>query len=188
MIYLPGSADGYEGVICTDDDHGYDYLIEIDGTVCGDSWRPVPVSRYVEGRDNQPADFPWLSGHSLAMRRSAVDALRDMLEEGGEILPLATDDGVDLFNFNCTRVIDALDHERSEFWYFDDGRIMFIEAAAFHDSMVRDVDFFKLPTMRVNNIYVGERFIERVREAGLVGLTFELAWSPERGAVKRRLW
>jgi 2-phospho-L-lactate transferase/gluconeogenesis factor (CofD/UPF0052 family) len=31
------------------------------------------------------------------MRRSAVDALRDILDVNGEVLPLSTDDGVELF-------------------------------------------------------------------------------------------
>ena len=53
--------------------------------------------------------------------------------------------------------------------------------------MVRDVPFFKLP-YRVSPIFVGESFIERVQEAGLVGLEVILDWSPEGGAVRRRLW
>ena len=187
MIYLPRPADGYEGALCVDED-GDEYLVQTDGKACADTWRPVRVRRFSEGRDNQPADFPWLGGNALAMRRSAVEALADIFEEGCEILPLATDDDVELFVLNVTRVIDALDMERSTIRRLPDGGMIYlIEAAAFHEHMVRDVDFFKLPTERVNNVFVGERFIERVRAAGLGGLKFEFSWSPERGAVKRRL-
>ena len=189
MIFRMMPPDGYEGVICMDDDHGYEYVKEMDGKSCADHWHPVPVKRYTEGEDNRPSDFPWLVSHALVMRRRAVDALRDMFEAGGEILPLATDDDVELFLLNVTRVIDALDLASSQVWRFPgSGRIGSIDAAAFHEPLVRDVDFFKLPILRANEIFVGERFIERVQAAGLVGLAFELAWSPERGAIKQRLW
>lgn len=63
----------------------------------------------VEGASEcKPSDFPWLIDQALAMRRAAVDALQDMLSSHGEVLPLASDDGVELFVLN-TIVIDALD-------------------------------------------------------------------------------
>jgi hypothetical protein len=123
----------------------------------------------------------------LIMRAGAVDALSDMLEAGGEILPLATDDGVELWALNVTRVIDALDEEHSILRRFPDGRIMFIAAPAFHEPLVRDVDFFKLP-LHSSEIFFGECFIERVRAARLTGLKFNPVWSAEGGPIKRRLW
>jgi hypothetical protein len=42
----------------------------------------------------KPSDFPWLGGHALILRTTAVEALRDLLEANGE-LPLATADGVE---------------------------------------------------------------------------------------------
>ena len=189
MIFRPGPAGGYEWVKCVDGDHGNQYIKDVDGKSCANRWRPVPVERFFADGDDQLADFPWLISHTLVMRRRAVDALRDVLEAGGEILPLATDDGVELFLLNVTRVIDALDLAKSQVWRFpESGRIYFLETAAFHEHLVRDVDFFKLSIAPPNEIFVGERFVERVQAAGLVGLSFELAWSPERGPVKQRLW
>ena len=122
------------------------------------------------------------------MRTRAVVALRDMLEESGEILPLATDDGVQLFLLNVTRVLDALDEERSIIECFPDSdRIMFLKAAAFHEDKVRGVPLFKLPHYG-SQIFAGESFRQRVLESDLEGLAFDLAWSPEGGAVRKMLW
>jgi hypothetical protein len=187
VIYDPMPADRYEGVNCVDDD-GFRLLADFDGTSRAATWSPLPVQRYSDRRNKKPADFPWLGGHVLIMRRRAVDALADMLEAGGEILPLATNDGVDLYLLNVTRVIDALDEERSTLLRLpDSGKVILITAPAFHEPLVRGVDFFKLPR-HANRIFVGERFVERVHAAGLVGVEFRLAWSPEGGPIKRRLW
>jgi hypothetical protein len=42
--------------------------------------------------------------------------------------------------------------------------------------------------MHAGEIYLGERFVDRVRAAGLTGMDFELVWSLDGGPVKRRLW
>ena len=189
MIHRISCPERYEWVGCVDGDD-YEIFRTFDGSSRASTWRPVRM-KWIKsdgGRRFKSSDFPWLGTHVLIMRRRAVDALSDMLEAGGEILPLATDDGVELFVLNVTRVLDVLDEEHSTIDRFEDsGQIMFIEAAAFHEDLVRGVDFFKLPG-RACGIFVGERFIERVRAAGLVGLDFPLAWSPEGGPVKRRLW
>lgn len=189
MIYDPIGADLYEGVACVDE---ADHLIfsTFDGTPRAPNWRPVLMERYASDIDggNKPSDFPWMGCLPLIMRRRAVFALRDMLEAGGEILPLATNDGVDLFVLNVTRVIDALDEERSDLTRFpDSNKIMAVWAPAFHEPMIRGVDFFKLP-MRSSCLLVGDYFVERVREAGLEGLDFTPVWSPETGPIRRRPW
>ena len=100
--------------------------------------------------------------------------------------PLATGDDVPLFILNVTRVIDALDEDRADVLRFPDGRIAYLNAPAFHADKVRDVDFFKLAGRR-SEIFVGERFVARVREAKLVGLEFSPVWSPAGGPIRRRL-
>jgi hypothetical protein len=60
---------------------------------------------------------------------------------------------------------------------------MLIKAAAFREHVVRDVDFFQLRQPRV--LYVGDRFVDRVHAAGLVGLSFVPVWSPERGPIPK---
>ena len=182
-FYIATPNEKYETVNCV---HEH---FDFDGSSRADSWQPVLVERNVKwnrGRYDLPADMASMTaGDGISLRRSAVEALRDLLEEHGEILPLATEDGVELFAWNITRVIDALDVERSNISRFSDGGIMFVNAPAFHEPMVRSVAYFKLP-LRCTRIYLGQRFVDRVEAAGLTGLDFEPVWSPETGPIKRK--
>jgi uncharacterized protein DUF1629 len=156
----------------------YDVFWSFDGTSRRDGWKPIRVKRVRADWDRacRPADFPWLGSDTLVMRRSAVDALRDMLDAHGELLPLETEDGIELYAFNV-RAIDALDKERSSLIYFPDGeRIMDIRKHVFIPSTIQGVDMFRLP-MRASSTYLSERFVQRVQAAHLKGLTFTAVWS-----------
>ena len=52
----------------------------------------------------------------------------------------------------------------------------------YNEHLVRDVDVFRLPHLG-SYTFVGDRFVERVRASGLVGLDFEPRWSAEGGPV-----
>lgn len=176
-IYEPLVADGYEWVNTVRDDD-YEIFLQFDGTPKASSWKPVAVRR-VRADERRPfkrSDFPWLAGCALVMRRSAVDALRDMLDATGELLPLSTDDGVELFVLNA-RTIDAMDEAASSvIKYPGTDRIMRIKSIAFEASRIEGIDLFRLPH-RASATYVSSRFVERVQEAGLRGLSFEKVWS-----------
>jgi hypothetical protein len=122
----------------------------------------------------KPSDFPWLGSDVLVMRPRAVLALRPMLEAHGEILPLATDDDVKLFALNVTRVLDALDQEKSSILRIPGtNRIMDIKKAVFRDELLQGVDIFRLPH-RASPTYVSQRFVDAVAAAGLEGLEFKV--------------
>jgi hypothetical protein len=85
-----------------------------------------------------------------------VEALQDMLEAHGEILPLASEDAVELFAFNC-RMMDALDETLSSIIRFPaSNRIMFVQKPIFIQSMIEKVDLFR-PRYRASPTYVSER-------------------------------
>jgi hypothetical protein len=176
-IYVPHSTEEFECVNAIDDE-SYEVFRQFDGKPRTSIWKPVAVRR-VRGDVRwgfEPSDFPWLGGHALIMRRSAVRALRDILDANGEVLPLSTDDGVELFVLNA-RVIDALDEPNSVLWKFPEtNRIMYIEKVAFVSRLIEGVDLFRLPH-RASTTYVSERFVERVKTAGLRGLVFNKVWS-----------
>lgn len=178
-IYEPLVAEGYEWVNCYDDSD-YEVFLGFDGSPRAGQWRPVKVRR-VRANEKQkfiPSDFPWLGADALVMRRRAVDALWDILVAHGEVLPLATDDNVELFVFNA-RIVDALDEARSAVMRFPGtNRIMDITQAAFIEPKVRGLDIFRLPH-RASSTYVSERFVDRVKTTGLVGLDFNQVWSSE---------
>lgn len=177
IIYEPLVAEGYEWINACDD-HDYETFLALNGQPRAATWKPVNVRR-VRADDRQafrPSDFPWLGSHALIMRRTAVEALRDVLDRHGEVLPLHTEDGVELFVFNA-QVIDALDEAHSSITKFPGtDRIMQITRVAFRPLSVRGVDIFRLPH-RASATYVGARFVERVNAACLRGLEFLPVWS-----------
>ena len=150
----------------------YEILSSLDGTPCLSVWRPLKAERVKddETQEGRASDFPWMACN-LVMRQKAVDALRDILKKSGEILPLATDDGVELYLLNVHGV-DALDEEKSSIVRYEkSGKIMLITKAVFFDNALEGVDIFRLPH-KGGQIYVSEVFVERVRTAGLVGIDF----------------
>lgn len=151
----------------------YETFITFDGHPRNENWNPIAVQRLrpFETSECKPSDSPLADRPSSCHAQSAVDAVRDILNSHGEILPLASGDRVELFVFNAI-VIDALDEAHSVIVRFPNSdRIMAIEKAAFRSSAVHNTDIFRLrhgssPT------YVSERFVNRVDAAKLQGLRF----------------
>ena len=178
-IFEPMVREGYEWVNCVEQS-GYEVFASFDGSIRSADWEPIFVRRVRadEHHDFKPSDFPWLGSDALVMRRKAIEVLRDILETHGEVLPLKTDDGIELFAFNV-RVVDALDETQSSIMKFPGtNRIMRIQKVAFIASAVQGVDAFRLPH-RASSTYVSQRFVDRVTAAGLVGLEFKKVWSSE---------
>lgn len=176
-IYEPLVADGYEWINCCNDED-YEVFLDFNGSRRAEQWRAVDVRRVRadSAQEFRPSDFPWLGAHALVMRARAVEVLHDMLNAYGEILPLCTGDGVELWVFNAS-VVCALDESRSEIVRFPDGsRIMRIRKVSFVESAVRDVDIFRLPH-RASSTYVSQGFVDRCLASGLVGLEFKKVWN-----------
>lgn len=178
VIFQPIVADDYEWINCVRPEDDYEIFAAFDGSPRAAEWEPVMVRRVRADKRHgfKPSDFPWNGSHALIMRKKAVDALRDLLESAGEILPLSTEDDTELFVLNVTRVLDAIDEGGSQIQRFpDSGRIMRIESIAFKESVVKGVDLFRLPH-RMSATYASERFVIAVEKAGLVGLEFDKVW------------
>lgn len=175
--YEPLVAEGYEWVNCCDDSD-YEVFLTLDGSSQAAQWQPIKVRRVRadDRQDFKPSDFPWLGAHALVLRRKAVDVLREVLDAHGEVLPLVTEDATELLVFNA-RAVAALDEERSKIMSFPGtNRIMRIVKLALAESALRGVDLFRLPH-RASSTYVSQRFVDRVSDAGLVGLEFKKVWS-----------
>ncbi|KUM27743.1 hypothetical protein AU467_15240 [Mesorhizobium loti] len=168
-IYEFAVVEGQEWVLPVDDSY-YEVFFSLDGTPLG-SWEP-PVMRRVSEGDPVYSDFPWLGEHAPLLRKPAVDALEAPLLAYGELVPLR---GEKVWLFNVTKVIDALDKERSEIVYFDNGDILAIEQYAFDVDKVGTAEVFKLP-MRASPVFVNDVFVDRVRKAGLRTVSFKQRW------------
>lgn len=171
MFYKVRAAEGYEWINAIDAED-YETLMFRPEKLAGKRWNPVKVRRVTTdmGREFKPSDFPWL-GSALIMRQRAADELRDLWDANGELLPLESEDDVQLHVFNC-RIVDALDEARSSVMRFPStNRIMYIEKPVFREGMVAGIDLFRLPLHSAT--YVGETFLQRYTKAGLTGLSFQ---------------
>ena len=162
--------------------HGYDDD-EVLRNLCGaprqPDWKPILVKRDRPTRRGacKEADIPY--DHSvLVLRPHAVEALQDILDAHGEVLPLATNDGVELYVFNPRFVLDALDRERSEIEQIPESTGIWIRKYVFIESAIRDVDIFRLP-YSYRHPYFSDRFVDRVKKAQLKGTDFIKLWSSE---------
>jgi hypothetical protein len=178
-IYARLNAKGYEIVNAT---NGYDddeALRHLHGPSRKQDWKPILVQRDrpTRRRASKVADLPFRLS-ALIMRRSAVDALQDILETHGEVLPLATEDNIELFVFNPRFVIDAIDKERSICEHYPEAGLILIRTHVFIESMIRDVDIFYGP-YGTGEIYFSDRFVERVKKAKLKGTEFIKLWSSD---------
>jgi hypothetical protein len=127
----------------------------------------------INKRSKQPVfDFPWLLGGGLCFREKVAEVLKDMLEKYGELLPLITEEGENLYVHNTSVLPNALDEERTEFLHIPGiDRVMGITKAVFRENIVRGVDMFRVPPM-LNVIYVSDRFVDLVNKHNLKGIKF----------------
>jgi hypothetical protein len=101
------------------------------------------------------------------------------LTQYGELLPLLSDGGAEMWVFNITSVVDALDEERSSLVRFPDQthRIMKIRTHAFRSDVLNGVGMFKIPQLLRGTVYVNDEVAGAIRDSGLTGLDFQPVWS-----------
>jgi hypothetical protein len=173
------SSTGYEILHCVDRE-GWGIFTKLDDKPVSTSWKPLRVRR-VRGSLREgfrASDSPYYGTEILIFRRSAVNALRDMLDTHGELLPLDDEGGVELWAFH-PRTIDALDQEKTQGSRLPDGRIELPRIHVFLPEKVEGVDIFKRAAPRAGGIYLSERFLQRWKQAKLKGLDFYLIWDSE---------
>jgi uncharacterized protein DUF1629 len=137
-------------------------------------WIPVSVEADVGKGGSLPAsDFPsLLVGHMPLFSQRAVDALGEMLRPNGQLLPLDYGSGA-YYAYNVTKLLDALDEERSEIVRFPTGRIMDIKRYAFIRGQLEEgLTIFKLLPTPLLRVFVTGKFVEAVERAGLTGFKF----------------
>jgi YD repeat-containing protein len=171
---------GYEVLECVDNDAWFDILLALDGSSRAANWKPFRVRRVGKARKRpfRPSDSPYEGTYALFFRRSAVDALRDILDAHGELLPLEDEGGVELFLYN-PRAIEALDQVLSIGSRDENGKLESASRPVFIPSVVEGVDIFKLAVPRAGTIYVSDRFVQRWKQAKLEGLDFKVVWDSD---------
>ena len=176
-VYLPEPASDAE--LCLPEKESDFFALDdsLAGRPIGEAWQspPMKLIQKDRGRKLARSDSPWLGSSSLVFRDKAVDGLQSLLTESGEVLPLSSSEP-GLFIFHVTRIVDALDEEGSEVSRLSSGRIMSIERYKFRADVIAGLELFKITSLKSSPIFVGEHFVERWRELGLVGLDFQQIW------------
>ena len=174
---LKAIPDQFEVLVFASNAESKMSLALLDAKSLSADWKAPEVKalRDENHRERPAADYPLLVGMTVFSRR-AVDALRDLLEANGEILPLRGNEG-DYFAYNVTHVINALNEGSSDLKRFKDGGVMRIDRYEFLPQLVHTATIFKIPEQR-GRIYVTDKFVQRVKDLELTGFEFEHVWSP----------
>ncbi len=178
IIYKATQATGYEIVNPKSNDDRR-VLADFNGTSRKGGWKPVHVRRDRASKRQafKPADLAFW-GDDLIMRHSGLEALRDVFEAHGELLPLATDDGVDLWACNVLGVLNAHDLAHSDIRPCEVTGAALIYEHAFLPAVIGDAEMFRT-SVDPRRVYFTDRFVERVKKLKLKGTDFVPLWSSE---------
>lgn len=177
VYMLDADGDSYRGIYFYDEDSILGFTERFDGAPMKNSWTGKELFKYVP-RYLPKGDTPSFHASIPVFNARAVEVLADLLEPNGELLPIRCQ-GEDLFLFNVTRLVDALDEENSRLERFDDGRIWDIKLYSFFREKLVTEAVFKLPQITSSWVYATGPFVERVQAAGLRGFDFPLVWSSD---------
>lgn len=123
-----------------------------------------------------PNDFPTFSTGIPMFSERAVEALRDLLEPSGELLPVITDKGL-IYVLNITTVVEALDMDRSELsWTATDADwASNVWVFEFDPDRLTNAPIFRLRECP-NWWCVSDVVLNRALAAGLKGMAFYKIW------------
>jgi hypothetical protein len=178
-IYNPVGKDGFEELLPTDDS-GYQVVREqlYTGRPARDVWKPVEMKLFrtsERGKKLRESDAPFAGMDVLFLRKTAADALRDILRDDCEILPVrcAEDDFVVL---NPLVAVDALDEVKSQIHRSPSGVIMDIREHVLDPRRLPKSAIFLLSTTPVSATYVTDEFVAAWKSHELRGLDFDVVW------------
>lgn len=149
------------------------------GVPIKESWEQILVEIYQGGEES---DFPdGLLSPPIFSERT-VQKLGEFLDGNDvELLPLHTIKNKKYYAVNVLKVLDCIDGDRSEVKRFRSGEIMKYKKYAFKEDQVKGQDIFKLvdheeKKIFSTQIFVSDRFRDKVKESGLTGFDFIKVW------------
>jgi hypothetical protein len=151
-----------------------------DGTSRIEGWAAPKVQWIIENsRDAERSitDCPNLTPGVPALSAQAVLALKQLLAEAGELLPL--DHGSHkYFALNVTKVLSALDETRSTIIRFpSSAQIMTVKTFAFFEEILSGSAVFKESELARSAVFCTDAFVQAVAAANLSGFKFKRVWS-----------
>lgn len=150
-------------------------------------WTPNRLSDvwcapHVRGFVTPFCDFPGQGNYVPIFSELAVNALRDLLEPNGELLPVHTIFGT-YFAFNILIKSTALDIEASDVDFpvdIEKETAFGIDRFVFKEAKVKEHAIFRIREFPIA-VMVTDEFKNRVESAGLLGLEFAKLWPLPEG-------
>lgn len=162
-------------------ENGYTYeeMMSFDGRSHKDDWTPRKVVPNINPKKNPKfGDYSSCMG-TLVFSQRAIEKLYDLIKDDVEILPLECDYG-EFSIINVTTILDAIDHENSEYEYIEGTRkIMYFKKYVFFEDVVKGHDIFTITDKKGTYFFVSDGFVQTVERSKLKGFRFELAWDSE---------
>ena len=154
----------------------WEHFPRFDGRPMAGGWTSPPVKALTETQVDRRlpwCDFPSLSGSMPIFSKNALDALLPLIKDCGEIYRLDFPER-EYFLFNVTRIVDALDLERSEIKWFscEPKKILNVRKHVLKEAMVGEVPIFRLRHYSVSRFYVTDVFRDWVERHELTGFLF----------------
>lgn len=146
-----------------------------DGRPMAGGWTCPPVKALNETKADRElpwCDYPSLSGSMPIFSRNALSALLPLVKDCGEVHKVDFPER-EYFLFNVTRIVDAIDLERSKLSWLEEGRrIMFLDKAVLRGSDVGNTPIFRLHYFSVSSFFVTDVFRDWVDRNELTGFLF----------------
>ena len=143
-----------------------------------ETWKSISVS--CDATMGGAGDFPSLYGNIPVFSYRAWEALRPLIENFVEALPIKYPSGQLYYAINVLNIIDVLDRDRAELKLFPNGKVMRVARYSFNDGALRGQHVFKIPDTSGIELFVSSEFKKCVELQKLKGLIFQQVWPPPK--------
>lgn len=120
---------------------------------------------------------------ALFVSERARDALKDLLENNGEFLPVYCEKVPNIVAFHTTRLLDPLNKENCKFSYLGEGDSRRPVRVREYDFIGEKITSSIFRIKEDSGIFVTDEFVETVRQNELKGFGFRKLWNSEQGRV-----
>jgi hypothetical protein len=170
IFELQADSNNYRGL--TDISHDASNMSVTDNTNLNRvsaTWEPLKLKFSGKGK---VGDCPSFLFFLPIFSEKAISSLNHLMFESVEYLPVICPGKVKYFAVNVLKVVDCIDHSKSDAIRFDDGRVMKFKKYAFKKELLQGAHIFKIPDFLFSRIFVSEEFVNKANESGLLGFDF----------------
>lgn len=169
-------------------DERYGNFPRRDGTPEFETWEPQHLWYHPLDfqEDKGIANFPSWGGVTICDAKAKA-IMQELIDDCVEFLPLIFHKGThpgayvttttsygEYYVINPVKILDCLDHQRSEFSYF--GPLRKIDKYVFKPDCIGETPIFILPISKRTKLFVTDAFKQLVEDNNLTGLEFIKVW------------